>query len=94
MNQLDIFTSAPKRCAKAAVLAAMSGHEHMRDLAILIKLWHDYTWEEVDEAIKALLVDGDVVISGEWKPQVPYPAHYRENLYSIAGWLNEPKGAA
>lgn len=84
MSQLDIFTCAPKRCAKAAVLKAMAGHEQMRDLDILIKLWHDYTWEEVGAGIKTLLAEGEVIIAGEWKPQVPYPAHYLENLYALA----------
>jgi len=83
MSQLDIFTCAPKRCAKAAVLEAMVGHEHMRDLAILIKLWHDYTWEEVEAAIKGGLADGEIIVVGEWRPQAPYPAHYRENLYAL-----------
>lgn len=84
MTQLDIFNNAPNRDAKSAVIEAMAGHEHMRDLAILIKLWHDYTWEEVKAAINGLMANGEIVVVGEWKPQVPYPPHYRENLYALA----------
>lgn len=78
MNQLDIFASAPPRCAIDAVRQTLAGHERLRELQILIKLWHDYTWDEVESAIKALLATGEVVIVDQFE------CSWKENIYGLA----------
>lgn len=78
MNQLDIFASAQPRCAIEAVRQTLASNEHLRELQILIKLWHDYTWDEVEAAIKTLLATGEVVIVDQFE------CSWKENIYGLA----------
>ncbi|MEN6630010.1 MAG: hypothetical protein ABFC42_10220 [Sulfuricella sp.] len=78
MNQLDIFASAQPRCAIAAVRQTLANQERLRELQILINLWHDYTWDEVSAALKALLSTGEVVVADQFE------CSWKENIYALA----------
>lgn len=58
-----------KPSARDAVRNVVAKQSPLRSLAILIALWHDYTWEEVKAALDSLLKAGEIEISGKYEPQ-------------------------
>lgn len=82
-HQLDIFQSVPQRDAKKAVLAILSGSLYpVREMAILIRIWHQYTVQEFTDALKKLLESGQIIITGTWRSQMP--EGWSENIYAMA----------
>lgn len=90
MNQLAINfdakpgqASAALRCADAAVLRTLADGDR-RSLQILIALWHDYTHDEVRQAIEQLLTSGKIIQVGLYQsntPEVVVPI--RDEIYRI-----------
>lgn len=52
-----------------AVRDVVAKNGPLRSLAILIALWHSYTWEEVKTAIESLLKAGAIEISGMYQSE-------------------------
>ena len=83
MTQLDIFQSAQPRDARQAIKTVLtSSPDPVRELCVLISLWHDYTWPEVEGAINRLLEAGEIIIAGTWRGQMP--ESWSENIYAMA----------
>lgn len=84
MTQLDIFQSAQPRDATQAIKAVLQNSpDPMRELSILIKLWDDYTWPEVEDGLKRQLEAGEIIIAGTWRSQMP--EGWSESIYAMAG---------
>lgn len=96
MTQLAInFDDAPgfAQCRSGAVVdAAVLGvlsDGPLRSLKIIIALWHEYSWDEVESSIERLLAAGEIALIGTthppqgWNPMNGEPI--TDQIYGITG---------